>query len=233
MKARIPSVTFVITSYPTGVGTPTPVFLASERPHKIQVKCVRPTVGENLVHYLGNVLSTHTIKMSTSKMLFNSTISTKNGCFADFDHKNFYLGTSIQTLEYMCIHISIIPDSIIAQYKLFDLVQNCYVLVEIMKGMNGLPQTGILYYEQLITHIARDGFTSCLWKDATRDITFCLMVDDFGVTCTDKVDATHLFNVIRELYEVTTDWTGLLYIGITLDWDYDTKTVDISIPSYI
>jgi hypothetical protein len=29
------------------------------------------------------------------------------------------------------------------------------------------------------------------------------------------------------------DWTGNLYCGIMLDWDYVGRTVDISIPGYI
>jgi hypothetical protein len=78
--------------------------------------------------------------MSTAKMLFNSTISTKNGHFAVFDRKNFYLGTPMRIWEYMCIHISNILDSIISQYTLLDLVNNECALVEIMKGVCGLPQ---------------------------------------------------------------------------------------------
>ena len=29
------------------------------------------------------------------------------------------------------------------------------------------------------------------------------------------------------------DWTGSLYFGITLEWDYYTITFDISMPGYI
>jgi hypothetical protein len=154
------------------------------------------------------------------------------------DLYNFYLGTSMRIWEYMRIHISAIPDSSIAQYKLLDLVHNAYVLVETTKGMYGLPQVGILAYEQLVTHLAKHGYAPCphmpgLWKHATCDVTFCLVVDDYGVKYTNKVDAEYLINALREICEVTIDWTGSLYIGITLQWDYDAKTVDISMPGYI
>jgi len=34
-------------------------------------------------------------------------------------------------------------------------------------------------------------------------------------------------------YELTEDWSGDLYCGITLHWDYIARTVDISMPGYI
>jgi hypothetical protein len=158
--------------------------------------------------------------------------------FTVFYLKNFYLGTPMWIWEYMRIHISTIPDSTIAQYILLDLVNNGYVLVEITKGMYGLPQSRIIAYEQLVANLIKQDYapcpyTPCLWKHATRDITFCLVADAFGVNYTDKVDAKHLINALRELYEVTTDWTGPLYIGFTLNWDYDANMVAIFMPGYI
>jgi hypothetical protein len=35
------------------------------------------------------------------------------------------------------------------------------------------------------------------------------------------------------MYTLTEDWTGDLYCGIALDWDYINGTVDISMPGYI
>ncbi|CAB9528638.1 expressed unknown protein [Seminavis robusta] len=32
---------------------------------------------------------------------------------------------------------------------------------------------------------------------------------------------------------MTTDWTGSLYCGLTLNWDYTNRTVDLSMPGYI
>ena len=34
-------------------------------------------------------------------------------------------------------------------------------------------------------------------------------------------------------YEVTTDWTRSMYLGITLKWYYINRTCDISMPEYI
>jgi hypothetical protein len=44
----------------------------------------------------------------------------------------------------------------------------------------------------------------------------------------------HLFNALREDYEaVSCNWKGELFCGITLDWDYNNKTVKLSMPNYI
>jgi hypothetical protein len=162
--------------------------------------------------------------MSTAKALFNIVISTLNRCFAIFDFKNFFLGTHMRWSEYTRSHISTITDSIITHYTLLYLVHNGYVWVEITKGLCGLPQADILAYEQLVTHLVKHGYTPCshttgLWKHESRDVIFCLVVDDFGVHYVDEDDAKHLLNTLRELYEVATDWMGSLYLGFTLDWD--------------
>ena len=38
---------------------------------------------------------------------------------------------------------------------------------------------------------------------------------------------------LKQTYKLSEDWTGSLYCGITLDWDYENGHVDISMPGYI
>jgi hypothetical protein len=45
--------------------------------------------------------------------------------------------------------------------------------------------------------------------------------------------AEHLATVIASKYKMTTDWTGQLYCGITLHWDYIKRTVLLSMPGYV
>ena len=60
-----------------------------------------------------------------------------------------------------------------------------------------------------------------LWYHESRPITFTLVVDDFGVKYVRKEHAEHLIGSINKLYrKLTKDWTGNLYCGITLEWDY-------------
>ena len=75
--------------------------------------------------------------------------------------------------------------------------------------------------------------TPGLWKHKTRDIVFSLVVDDFGVKYTKRDDAEHLMATLRQLYEVKEDWAGTRYCGLDLDWNYDKRTCDISMPGYI
>ena len=37
----------------------------------------------------------------------------------------------------------------------------------------------------------------------------------------------------KEFTAVSTDWDGALYCGITLDWNYNERWLDISMPGYI
>ncbi len=46
--------------------------------------------------------------------------------------------------EYMWIPVKYIPEYIMEEYNLKELIHNGQVMVEIMKGMYGLPQAGIL-----------------------------------------------------------------------------------------
>jgi hypothetical protein len=72
-----------------------------------------------------------------------------------------------------------------------------------------------------------------LWNHATHNITFSLVVDDFGIKYTNRDDAIHLLTALEEIYTVTTDWTGSLYLAMILNWDYIHSTVDISMPGYV
>ena len=64
-------------------------------------------------------------------------------------------------------------------------------------------------------------------------IAFALVVDDFGVKYVRKKHVDHLVNALKKNYKISEDWTGIIYCGITLDWDYIQWTLDISMPGYI
>jgi hypothetical protein len=59
------------------------------------------------------------------------------------------------------------------------------------------------------------------------------VVDDFGVKYVEKDDVDHLIASIKSTYSLTQDWTGKMYCGITLEWDYENRHVNISMPGYI
>jgi hypothetical protein len=158
------------------------------------------------------------------------------------DLKNFYLETPMDDeYEYTRIPISVIPESIMIEYKLAPLVHNGHVYVGIRKGMYGLPQAGkIANKNRLTAFLAPNGYapapiTPGLWKHNASDLMFTLVaVDDFGVKFTKAEDAEQLMTTLKKLYTASEDLTGTKYCGLTLDWNYYTnRTVHISIPGYI
>jgi hypothetical protein len=104
--------------------------------------------------------------------------------------------------------------------------------------MYGLPQAGILTNELLQRNLAKDGYlptthTHGLWTHDTRPISFSLVVDDFGVKYVSREHAEHLMACIRKNYNISSDWNCTAYCGLTLNWDYHNRTVDLSMPGYI
>ena len=110
--------------------------------------------------------------------------------------------------------------------------------MQIEKGMPGLKQAGKIANDWLRTHMKKYDYspmsrTPALWKHATRPTIFVLVVDDFDIKYESLQDAHHLLNALRNLYGITVDWTGKLYCGLTLAWDYYNRTCQLSMPSYI
>jgi len=60
-----------------------------------------------------------------------------------------------------------------------------------------------------------------------------LVVNNFAIWYTAKTDVNHLLSVLCQHYQLMEDWEASQYCGMTLAWDYEQHTVDISMPSYI
>jgi hypothetical protein len=71
-------------------------------------------------------------------------------------------------------------------------------------------------------------FQTC--EHESRPILFTLVIDDSDVKYVNKAEVDHLIESIKKMYTLTEDWTGALYCGIALDWDYKNRTVDILMP---
>jgi hypothetical protein len=55
----------------------------------------------------------------------------------------------------------------------------------------------------------------------THNISFTLVVDDFGVKYVGKENAQHLLNSVRQFYKCLCNWDGKRYFGLTIKWDYN------------
>ena len=59
------------------------------------------------------------------------------------------------------------------------------------------------------------------------------MVDNFGVQVNSDQEASHIINALQEKYTIDVDYTGSLYVGVTLKWNYKLRYMDYSMPNYI
>jgi hypothetical protein len=191
------------------------------KPNKTEKHRVGLTVGGDRLNYSGDT-ATSTADITTFKMYI----------------KKYYLGTPLPTYEYTRLPLTILPLDIIEKYDLKRLAVNGWVHLEIRKVVYGLKQAGLLANQLLQKRLKPFGYyparhTPGLWLHNTKPTAFSLVVDDFAVKYVTKSDANHLRDDLLQHYEITTDWEGTVYFGITLDWDYTKRTCDISMPGYI
>ena len=154
-------------------------------------------------------LTTRTSDLTTSKIMWNSVISTPGARFMTGDTSNFYLATPLEKFQYLRIPIELIPQEFIDLYQLQDKVKNGFVYCEIIRGMYGLPEAGVLANKLLKTRLKEHDYfevkhTPGLFKHETRPIWFTLTVDDFGVKYIGKEHAEH----VRSEIVLKNGWRG-------------------------
>ena len=105
--------------------------------------------------------------------------------------------------EYLKILIKIIPQEVINTYDLIRKQCDGYIYVRIKKGMYGLVQTGIITHDALKEHLKPYVYvpvktTQGLWTHKYRDISFSLVVGNFGIKYTNEKYAYHLISALQE-----------------------------------
>eukprot|EP00804_Cyclotella_cryptica_P000330 CCRYP_008663-RA/>CCRYP_008663-RA protein AED:0.43 eAED:0.43 QI:0/0/0/1/0/0/2/0/233 len=163
------------------------------RPQKADPNRVRITAGGNLIKDYPGELTTRTADLTTSKILWNSVLSTEGAEFMGIDIKSFYLTTALDRYEYMKMPIDVFPEHTIQQYDLHKHVKNGFVYLEIRRCVYGLPMAGALANKLLLAH------TPGLWHHVTRPISFTLVVDDFGVKYEGQEHAQHLLDTLKSI----------------------------------
>ena len=145
-----------------------PRIVVDYRPQKPDPNRVRITAGGNLISY-PEELTTRTADLVTSKIMWNSVISTRGARYACIDIDNMYLATPMDRPEYMRIPVKLIPKEFMDEYNLWPLVYNGFVYCQIDRGMYGLPQAGILANKLLRKRLKPHGYfevkhTPGLWR---------------------------------------------------------------------
>ena len=121
------------------------------------VKRVRGTYGGDRTDYTG-VVSTNTAPLETVIVLLNATVSELGAQFTIADIKNFFLMSDLERPEYMWIPLSQIPARIQSAYDVATYALNDRVMVEITKGIYGLPQTSLLAKRRFDAHLSANGY---------------------------------------------------------------------------
>ena len=104
------------------------------RPQKDDPNRVQITAGGNLIQYPGE-LTTRTADLTTSKILWNSVLSTPGAKFMGIDIKSFYLTAPLDRYEYMKMPLAVFPQHVRDQYDLETHAKNGYVFLEIRKAI--------------------------------------------------------------------------------------------------
>ncbi len=184
-----------------------------EFPHRIRI-----TAGGNLIKYDASA-SVQTADLDTTKLHWNSVISTKDAQYMCLDIKNFYLTAALEYYKYMKIPLTLFPAWIVEQYDLIKHALHGFVHLEMRRAVWKLPQVGILANKRLCQKLAPFGYhesenTPGLWYHKSHPITLTLVVNNFGVKYVCKEDVQHLITSIKMDYTITKDWTGNIYCGI-------------------
>jgi hypothetical protein len=138
----------------------------------------------------------------------------------------------------MKIPLTLFLEWTIEQYNLNMMGLDSWLYIEMRRAVWGLPQAGILANKNLRRKLAPFSYyesiiTPGLWHHELQPLTFTLVIGNFGVKFVNKEDVDHLISSIKTTYKLTKDWTGNLYCGIMLEWDYFMHTVNILMPGYI
>jgi len=149
-----------------------------------------------------------------------------------------YLESCLQNPEYVRFDLLLIPQAIIDHYNIDEDAVDGYVYAKINKAWYGLKQSGRIAHDDLVAHLAKHDYvktkhTEGLFRHKTRDISFTLVVDDFGIKYSSKDDVYHLNQILRKKYKYEVDMEAKQYIGIHLKWDYKKRELICSMDGYI
>ena len=96
---------------------------------KADPHCIRITARGNLINHPGE-LTTWTANLTTSKLMWNSVLSTEGAKYMCLDIKNFYLTAPLDWYKYMKMPLSLFPSWIKDQYNLDKHAKNGFVYLE-------------------------------------------------------------------------------------------------------
>ncbi len=108
------------------------------RPQKEDPNWIRIAVGGNLITFKGDT-STCTTDLTTSKLLWNSVLSTEGAQYMCLDLKIIYLTTALDYYKYMKIPLVLFPEWTKKQYNLDTHARDGFVFLGNKASCVGTP----------------------------------------------------------------------------------------------
>ena len=99
--------------------------------------------------------------------------------------------------KFVRFRYDLIPLRIIDYYNLDGIVVDGFVYARINRAWYGLKQGEKIAHDDLVAHLNKHGYvqadnTDGFFKHITRDISFTLVVNDFGIKYVNNDDVQHL-----------------------------------------
>ena len=201
---------------------------------------VRGTAGGDRITFPCSV-SSSTASLTCFKMLLNDIVSS-NSYFGSADISDFYLGADLPNPQSLKIYCDTFDAATLlalgfTPFLKTDPSGKTYVYCDILKSLYGLAISGLLSQLRLLAQLYSYDFiqteTPCLFRHRTRDITFCLVVDDFAIRYTSLDDLKHFTDCLSELYHIKVHPECVSFLGFTIVYDRVARTISLSYPSYI
>ena len=201
---------------------------------------VRGTAGGDRISFPYSV-SSSTASMTTFKCLLNAVVSSDSH-LASADASDFYLGAPLPNPESMKIYTDTFDHATLDYLGFTPFIKTDssgkhFVYCDILTTLYGLSCSGLLSHLRLLAQLYAYDYvqtsTPCLFRHRTRDVSFCLVVDDLAIKYTNTSDLQHLTTCLGELFHIKVYPTCTSFLGFTVEYDRPARTISLSYPSYI
>lgn len=168
-------------------------------------------------------------------MLLNSTVSSDSN-LASADISDFYLGADLPDPESLKLYLDTFPEEVLNKLGFTPFIKHDssgkkYIYLDIVKSCYGVGSSGLLSQIRLIAQLCAHDYiqtdTPCLFRHKTRDITFCLVVDDFAIQYNSLSDLQHFTDCLSELFHLKVYPECTSFLGFTVDYDRSRRTISL------
>ena len=104
--------------------------------------------------------------------------------------------------------------------------------------MYGLKQAACIPFDRILKLLKTHGYYPLhynprIWCNEPLPDKSAICVEDFGIKYINTAYAHYPVDILKKYYTISIDWLGKNYFGLTLDWNYDKKYVNVSMTIYI